>query len=99
MSVTAEIDSIDEEDYLTSTPLSGLSFRIIPRVKVITEIQNAIVKAINLSIGPSQPPYEIKAQGELLDAVGAWEDYDDIDKFIEEIYKKRGKSFGRNVNL
>lgn len=98
MSVTAEVDLINEEDCFTSTPLSG-SFRIIPRVKIIKEIQDAIVRGINLSSGPSQPPYEIKPQGELLDAVGAWEDYDDIDKFIEEIYKKRGKSFGRNVNL
>ncbi len=33
----------------------------------------------------------------LLAAIGAWEDFEDIDRFIKHIYRKRRKAKDRNV--
>lgn len=41
----------------------------------------------------------IQAKGGLLAAIGAWEDFEDIDKFIDEIYKAREKAVDREVDL
>jgi prevent-host-death family protein len=35
----------------------------------------------------------------LLAAIGAWEDYDDLDRFIEQLYKAREAAAGRAVGF
>jgi prevent-host-death family protein len=42
---------------------------------------------------PGQP-----RQG-LLAAIGAWEDYDDLDRFIEQVYGARGTAAGRSAEF
>lgn len=95
---TAEVDLLDIEDCSSSVPLSKSSFRIIPNV-VTKRINNVIVNTINLPSGLSELSYKIKDEAGILDAVGAWRDYEDIDGFIEDIYKKREKSLDRTVDI
>lgn len=88
---TAEVNLISDEDCVTSAlPISGSSFTVIPSITIIDDIKEVIAKAIS---------YKIKPQAGLLDAVGAWEDYEDIDGFIDEVYKKRKKSLDRTVDI
>ncbi|KHE93095.1 MAG: hypothetical protein K8F52_11990 [Candidatus Scalindua rubra] len=95
---TAEVNLLNIEDCFTSAPLSESSFRIIPNV-VTERINNVIVNTINLPSELSELPYKIKDQAVILDAVGAWKDYEDIDGFIEDIYQKREKSLDRAVDI
>lgn len=96
---TAEYNLINYEDCLTpAPPISESSFSIIP-ITIIPDIIGGIVKTINIPFELSNLTYEIKPQAGLLDAVGAWGDYEDIDGFIDDVYKKREKSFDRAVDI
>lgn len=105
MSTAAEASLINDEDYFTSAPLTSApsipksSYRLIPNITKVDDIVGVIVKAINLPTSFSSFSYKIQPQAGLLDAIGAWEDYEDIDGFINEVYKKREKSLDRTVDI
>ena len=79
----AEIELIDKKAYFTVEPFYGCEF-IVSR-PTYTEID-----AFNVLFRQTAE-LKIEPQGGLLAAIGAWEDYDGIDEFVEDIYKKREK--------
>lgn len=87
----AEIELIDKKAYFTAEPLYGCVI-VSPTISYI-KIDMVNVQVIQTA------ELKIEPQGGLLAAIGAWEDYDGIDEFVEDIYKKREKAFDRSVAL
>ena len=71
--------------HFTASPSSDLLTMLFPLPKAEFEIKVQRV--------------EEPTKGGLLAAVGAWEDFEDIDRLIDEIYKARGKAVDREVDL
>ncbi|MDP2682369.1 MAG: hypothetical protein Q8P28_06130 [Deltaproteobacteria bacterium] len=85
----AEVDLIDNKAYFTAEPLYG-EFIVSPTYIKIDAINVLFIQTTEL---------KIELKGGLLAAIGAWEDYDGIDEFVEDIYRKREKAFDRSVAL
>ena len=86
----AEVDLLDKDAYFTGEPLYYKNSFIISQV-----VSHIKIGMIHVQVIKPQ----IESNKGLLAAIGAWAEFDNIDEFVEEIYKKREQSFDRSVDL
>ncbi|HBR18295.1 MAG: hypothetical protein A3G39_01600 [Deltaproteobacteria bacterium RIFCSPLOWO2_12_FULL_43_16] len=85
-----EVDLVDKDAYFTGEPCYYEKSFIVSQVVSPIKIGMIHVQVIE---------YQIESKKGLLAAIGAWEEFDNIDEFVEDIYRKRGQSFDRSVDL